>query len=415
MADPAAMTTLVPHSDHKKIEGVAVAKDFLSVFCRAGGLQGITSFKLDAGMPSSLGDPADLPFDEDAYSLFGASQGPFASPLLRYGYTSMTTPSTVVDVDLGTGEKVVKKVQPVLGGFDQARYETKRVWAKAADGTPVPVSLVWNKGVVKFDGSTPLLLDGYGAYEICNDPYFSSSRLSLLDRGFVFAVAHIRGGGEMGRMWYETGKYLDKRNTVTDFITCAEHLVATQVCHPKKVCIEGRSAGGITVGASVNMRPDLFCAAIAGVPFVDVVTTMLDDSIPLTITEWEEWGNPVTSSEYYNYMKSYSPIDNVEKKGYPNMLVTAGLHDPRVAYWEPSKWVAKLRDRKTDGNLLLFKCDLGAGDGDPTFSKSGRFDKLKEIALEHTSEKSVCQAAHGAGRPASPSGALPPEGAIAPR
>lgn len=274
--------------------------------------------------------------------------------------------------------RAIKKVQPVLGGFDPARYTTERLWAAAPDGVRVPISLVYRADLARRDGSDPFLLDGYGAYEVCNDPDFRSTRLSLLDRGVGFAIAHVRGGGEMGRRWYEAGKYLAKRNTFGDFIACAEHLVSAGYTRADRLCIEGRSAGGLTMGAVLNARPDLFHAAILGVPFVDCLTTMLDASIPLTVIEREEWGDP-REPAYYDYMKSYSPVDNVAAADYPHILVTAGLHDPRVGYWEPAKFVAAVRAARTNPRkLLLFKCDMGAGH----FSQSGRFDRLRERAVE---------------------------------
>lgn len=277
------------------------------------------------------------------------------------------------------GISVLKKIDSVLGGFDATKYVTERQWARASDGTLIPMSLVYRKDLVKLDGSDPLLLYGYGSYEACIDPSFKSSRLSLLDRGFIYVIAHIRGGGEMGRQWYENGKLLKKKNTFTDFIACAEHLIEKKFCSKERLCINGRSAGGLLIGGVLNMRPDLFKAAVAGVPFVDVVTTMLDPTIPLTTSEWEEWGDP-RKEEFYFYMKSYSPVDNVKVQNYPHILVTAGLNDPRVLYSEPAKFVAKLRDMKTDDNILLFKCELGAGH----FSKSGRFEKLQEDAFTYT-------------------------------
>lgn len=267
----------------------------------------------------------------------------------------------------------------VLGGFDATKYVTERQWARASDGTLIPMSLVYRKDLVKLDGSDPLLLYGYGSYEVCIDPSFKSSRLSLLDRGFIYVIAHIRGGGEMGRQWYENGKLLKKKNTFTDFIACAEHLIEKKFCSKERLCINGRSAGGLLIGGVLNMRPDLFKAAVARVPLVDVVTTMLDPTIPLTTSDWEEWGDP-RKEEFYFYMKSYSLVDNVKAQNYPHILVTAGLNDPRVLYSEPAKFVAKLRDMKTDDNILLFKCELGAGH----FSKSGRFEKLQEDAFTYT-------------------------------
>ncbi|KAE8660951.1 Prolyl oligopeptidase family protein isoform 2 [Hibiscus syriacus] len=289
---------------------------------------------------------------------------------------SLRTPPSVYEYDMNTEESVLKKTETVLVGFDASNYVTERKWAMASDGTQITISIVYHKNLVKLDGSDPMLLYGYGSYEISVDPDFDKARLSLLDHGFVFAIAHVRGGGEMGRQWYDNGKFLKKKNTFTDFITCAEFLIEQNYCSKKKLCIEGRSAGGMLMGAVLNMRPDLWKAVVAGVPFVDVVTTMLDPTIPLTTSEWEEWGDP-RKEEFYHYMKSYSPVDNVKAQNYPHILVTAGLHDPRVMYSEPAKFVAKLRDVKTDDNMLLFKCELGAGH----FSKSGRFERLQEDAM----------------------------------
>ncbi|PON87747.1 Peptidase S9A, prolyl oligopeptidase [Trema orientale] len=314
-------------------------------------------------------------FLDPTYSAY-PSESEFSSSILRFSYSSMKTPRSVYDYDMKTGISVLKKIEPVLGGFDVSRYVTERKWANAQDGTQIPLSIVYRKDLVKLDGSDPLLLYGYGSYEVCIDPSFQTARLSLLDRGFIYAIAHIRGGGEMGRRWYENGKLLKKKNTFTDFIACAEYLIAEKYCSKERLCINGRSAGGLLMGAVLNMRPDLFKAVVAGVPFVDVVTTMLDPTIPLTTAEWEEWGDP-RKEEFYFYMKSYSPVDNVKAQNYPHILVTAGLNDPRVMYSEPAKFVAKLREMKTDDNILLFKCELGAGH----FSKSGRFEKLQEDAF----------------------------------
>ncbi|PWZ16067.1 Protease 2 [Zea mays] len=302
----------------------------------------------------------------------------FHSSVLRFHYSSMRTPPSVYDYDMDSGVSVLKKIHTILGGFNASNYVTERKWAAAADGTQVPMSILYRNDLVKLDGSDPMLLYGYGSYEICIDPSFRGSRFSLVDRGFIYVIAHIRGGGEMGRKWYEDGKLLKKKNTFTDFIDCAEHLIKSKYCSREKLCINGRSAGGLLMGAVLNMRPDLFRAAVAGVPFVDVVTTMLDPTIPLTTAEWEEWGDP-RKEEFYYYMKSYSPVDNVMAQEYPNILVTAGLNDPRVMYSEPAKYVAKLRELKRDDNLVLFKCELGAGH----FSKSGRFEKLQEDAFTY--------------------------------
>jgi len=374
-----ATTVLLPHRKDVKIEHVSLCRNFLTMFERKKGLQVATVYALpaDGSPPASLQAGKEVAMDQAAYELEPGSQGDFDSDVLRVSVSSLATPITVMDVAMGSMAREVKKVQPVLGGFDQTKYSISRLWAPASDGTKIPISLVYRKDLAKLDGSDPLLLNGYGSYEVCNDPYFSSSRLSLIDRGFTFAIAHVRGGGEMGRYWYEDGKFLKKKNTFTDFIACAEFLVKEKYTSTDKLCIEGRSAGGLTMGAVLNMRPDLFQACIMGVPFVDVLTTMQDESIPLTVIEYEEWGNPA-DLEYYKYIGSYSPVDNIQAARYPNILITAGLHDPRVGYWEPAKFCAKLRETKTDSNLLLFKCDMGAGH----FSQSGRFDKLKEVAVE---------------------------------
>ncbi|KAI8527496.1 hypothetical protein RHMOL_Rhmol12G0080000 [Rhododendron molle] len=351
-----------------KIQEVQLFTDHLVVYEREMGLPRITVFDLPP-----VGEPLErfqggrhVDFIDPVYSL-DPSESQFSSSILRFSYGSLRTPCSVYDYDMNTGISVLKKIETVLGGFDALNYVTERQWATAPDGTQIPISIVYQKNLVKLDGSDPLLLYGYGSYEYCLDPSFKGSRLSLLDRGFIYAIAHIRGGGEMGRQWYENGKLSKKNNTFTDFIACAEYLIEKKYCTKEKLCIEGRSAGGLLIGAVLNMRPDLFKSAIAGVPFVDVLTTMLDPTIPLTTSEWEEWGDP-RKEELYFYMKSYSPVDNVKPQKYPAILVTAGLHDPRVMYSEPAKFVAKLRAMKTDDNLLLFKCEQGAGH----FSKSGR-------------------------------------------
>ncbi|UCG85872.1 MAG: S9 family peptidase [Gemmatimonadota bacterium] len=318
-----------------------------------------------------------LDFGEPAYWAGIGTNPNFDTPVLRYNYTSMTTPRSVFDYDMNTRESTLLKRDEVLGGFGPENYETERLWASAPDGTRVPISLVYRKGIEK-DGSNPLLLYGYGSYGASMDATFSSARLSLLDRGFVYAIAHVRGGQEMGRWWYEDGKLLQKKNTFTDFIACAEHLVDQQYTNESVLFAMGASAGGLLIGAVTNMRPDLFKGVVAGVPFVDVVTTMLDESIPLTTSEYDEWGNP-NEKEYYDYMLSYSPYDNIEAKDYPNLLVTTGLHDSQVQYWEPAKWVAKLRALKTDDNVILLKTNMEAGHG----GASGRFRRLRETALQY--------------------------------
>ena len=318
-----------------------------------------------------------LDFGEEVYVADFSVNPESDSRILRYSYSSMTTPASVIDFDMITKAKTVRKQQAVIGTFSAADYEAKRLWVPARDGKKVPVSLVYRKGFVA-DGNSPLLLYGYGSYGITIDPGFSSVRLSLLDRGFVYAIAHIRGGEELGREWYDDGKMLNKKNTFFDFIDCAEYLVKQKYTSNSKLFAMGGSAGGLLIGAVMNMRPDLFRGMIAAVPFVDVVTTMLDDSIPLTTGEYEEWGDP-NKKKYYQYMLSYSPYDNVESKEYPNLLVTTGLHDSQVQYWEPAKWVARLRDMKKDNNLLLFHINMEAGHG----GASGRFEAYKETALEY--------------------------------
>ncbi|KAL0363792.1 UNVERIFIED_CONTAM: Protease 2 [Sesamum angustifolium] len=362
-----ATTVILPHRPSVNIQEMQLFSDHLVVYERENGLPKITVYCLPAtGEPlGRLQGGKTVDFVDPIYSV-DPSESQFSSSILRFRYNSLRTPPSVYDYDMNSGISVLKKIDVVLGGFDSANYITERQWATAADGTQIPISIVYRKDLVKLDGSDALLLYGYGSYEVCIDPYFKASRLSLLDRGFIFAIAHVRGGGEMGRPWYENGKLLKKKNTFTDFIACAEYLVEKKYCSKEKLCIEGRSAGGLLIGAVINMRPDLFKAAVAGVPFVDVLTTMLDPTIPLTTSEWEEWGDP-RKEEFYFYMKSYSPVDNITAQNYPAILVTAGLNDTRVMYSEPAKFVAKLRDMKTDDNILLFKCELGAGH----FSKSG--------------------------------------------
>ncbi|MDI9879390.1 S9 family peptidase [Flectobacillus sp. LYT7W] len=318
-----------------------------------------------------------LNFGEPAYDA-GVGYNPnFDTDLLRFHYTSLTTPSSVFDYNMDTQEKTLMKEQEVLGVFNKEDYQTERLFATARDGVRVPISIVYKKGFKK-DGSQPLLQYAYGSYGYSIDPYFSAARLSLLDRGFAFAIAHIRGGQEMGRPWYENGKMLQKKNTFFDFIDVSEYLIQEKWTSKDKLFANGGSAGGLLMGAIINYRPDLYKGILAAVPFVDVVTTMLDETIPLTTGEWEEWGNP-KEKEYYDYMKSYSPYDNVVAQEYPNMLVTTGLHDSQVQYWEPVKWVAKLRELKTDNNILLMHCDMSTGHG----GASGRFQRFKEVARDY--------------------------------
>jgi len=362
---------VIPHRDDVLLEDIDIFKDYLVVSERKNGLRQIRIIY------QSDKTEHYLDFGEEAYLAYTTTNPEFDTELLRYGYTSLTTPNSTYDYNMTTKEKTLLKQQEVLGDFDPKNYHTERLYATADDSTKIPISLVYRKGLVK-DGNNPLLLYGYGSYGASMDASFRSDRLSLIDRGFVFAIAHIRGGQEMGRQWYEDGKLLKKKNTFTDFINCAEFLIAEKFTNPENLFVIGGSAGGLLIGAVVNMRPDLFKGVIAGVPWVDVVTTMLDESIPLTTAEYDEWGNP-NKKEYYDYMLSYSPYDNVEAKDYPNMFVTTGLHDSQVQYWEPAKWVAKLRDLKTDNNLLLLHTDMKAGHG----GKSGRFERYKLTAMEY--------------------------------
>ncbi len=312
---------------------------------------------------------------DSAYTAFAGSNPVYESSVMRFFYTSLNAPWSTVDFDMNTRERTIVKEQPVPGGYDRADYVTDRLWATSADGTRVPMSIVYRRDL-KAHGSNPALLYGYGAYELPSDPMFDAARLSLLDRGFVFAIAHVRGGGEMGRQWYEDGKFLCKTNTFDDFIACAVELIERGYTNPRQLAIRGRSAGGLLIGAVVNARPDLFACAVAQVPFVDVLTTMLDESIPLTVNEYEEWGDP-NDPEFYEYMKSYSPYDNVHRAAYPAMLVTAGLNDPRVPFWEPAKWVAKLRSMTLSARPIILKTDLGSGHSGP----SGRYQSWREEAF----------------------------------
>ncbi|MEO9063527.1 MAG: prolyl oligopeptidase family serine peptidase, partial [Burkholderiaceae bacterium] len=315
----------------------------------------------------------NIAFDEPAYSVHPSGNAEFRTTNLRFVYSSMTTPASTYDYDLQSRERVLKKRQPVPG-YDPTLYQSDRVTAKAVDGTEIPISLVWRRDRKK-NGPQPLMLYGYGSYGISIDPGFSQTRVSLLDRGVVFAVAHIRGGGDLGHSWYEAGKMAKKDTTFTDFITCAEELIARGWTTPQQLAIEGGSAGGLLMGVVVNRRPELFKAVIAEVPFVDVINTMLDETLPLTVGEFIEWGNPKLD-EQYAWMRAYSPYDNLRQGAFPAMLVRTGLNDTQVSYWEPSKYVAKIRSLKTDANPLLMKINLEVGHG----GASGRFDSLREIA-----------------------------------
>ena len=370
VGDRAAWQPLVPHDEHVFINDFELFADHYVIDERSEGLRRLRV------VPWSGGKSFHIDSTEPAYTTSLGANEEQQSDVLRYQYTSLTTPSSVFEVNMKTGEKKLLKQTPVLGDFDATNYVTERVWVVAKDGARVPVSLVYRRGTAK--ASAPLLQYGYGSYGASMDPAFRSSVLSLLDRGFVYAIAHIRGGEEMGRAWYETGKKLKKMNTFTDFIAVTEGLVAEGYGAKDKVFIEGGSAGGLLMGAVINLRPDLYRGVVAQVPFVDVVTTMLDESIPLTTNEFDEWGNP-KSKAYYRYMLSYSPYDNVERQAYPAMLVTTGLHDSQVQYFEPAKWVAKLRDVGTGSQPLLFKTNMEAGHG----GKSGRFQRLHEVAEEY--------------------------------
>lgn len=361
----------VAHRADVFLEGMTPFNDYLVLEERKNGLIGLRVMNLKENKEHYIN------FGEETYTAWSSTNPEPQSELFRYGYSSLTTPASVYDYNMKTGEKTLLKQDEVLGGFSPENYHAERIYAKAKDGRVIPVSLVYRKGTKK-DGSAPLLLYGYGSYGVSTDPYFNAARLSLLDRGFIYAIAHIRGGQELGREWYEDGKLLKKINTFTDFIACGEYLVKENYTSKGKLYASGGSAGGLLIGAVVNMAPDLFHGVIAAVPFVDVVTTMLDASIPLTTGEYDEWGNPEVK-EYYDYMLSYSPYDNVEKKNYPNMLVTTGLHDSQVQYWEPAKWVAKLREMKTDNNLLLLDTDMEAGHS----GTSGRFKRFRKTALEY--------------------------------
>lgn len=363
---------VLPHREETLLEGVEMFKDFLVVEERTAGL---TQLRIRAWDGSK---DEYIDFDDPAYLAYVGSNPDFDTQQLRYGYTSMTTPNTVYEMDMVTNERVQLKQQEVLGGkFDPANYVSERVMVEARDGAQVPVSIVYRKGTER-NGKNPFLLYGYGSYGASMDAGFSSTRLSLLDRGFVYAIAHIRGGQEMGRDWYENGKLFHKMNTFTDFIDCGRAMVDAGFTSSEHLYAMGGSAGGLLMGAVINMAPDLFNGVIAAVPFVDVINTMLDETIPLTTGEFDEWGNPKDKA-YFDYIMQYSPYDNVSAQNYPHMLVTTGYWDSQVQYWEPAKWVAKLRDFKTDDNLLLMHCNMETGHG----GASGRFKRFRETAMEY--------------------------------
>lgn len=364
-------TEVIAHREDVLLEDIEIFANYLVVDERSNGLNKIRI------MPWNGEEEYYLPFESETYTAYTSTNVDFETEILRYSYQSMTTPSSVIDFNMRTKEKDVKKEQQVLGGkFDKNNYTEERVWATAKDGTKIPISMVYRKELKK-DGSNPLLQYAYGSYGYSMDASFSSTRLSLLDRGFIFAIAHIRGGEDLGRQWYDDGKLLKKKNTFTDFIDCSHFLIEQKYTSPQHLYAEGGSAGGLLMGVVINTAPELYHGVIAQVPFVDVVTTMLDDTIPLTTGEYDEWGNP-NKKKYYEYMKSYSPYDNIEPKAYPNMYVSTGLHDSQVQYWEPAKWVAKLRVLKTDTNFLFLDTNMDAGHG----GASGRFEALKELAKE---------------------------------
>jgi oligopeptidase B len=377
LSDPSSSSwqEVIPARTGVTIEGVDSFEDHIVVYERERGLEKIC-IRDGSGAFSHY-----VEFPEPVYTFAATGNAEYKTNLLRFNYTSLVTPASVFDYDVHTRHRELKKQYQVRGGYDASEYQSERIFA-TSDGAEVPISLVYREGFER-NGASPLLLYGYGAYGHSIDPRFSSDRLSLLDRGFVFAIAHIRGGAELGEEWHDQGKLLQKKNTFTDFIACAEHLLAARYTSTERLAIMGGSAGGLLVGAVLNLRPELFHAAIAKVPFVDALNTMLDPTLPLTIAEYEEWGNP-EQEEFYRYIRSYSPYDNLAPREYPAMLVTAGLNDPRVSYWEPAKWVAKLRAlktdlRTTDSNVLLLKTDMGSGH----FGPSGRYEGIREVAFDY--------------------------------
>jgi oligopeptidase B len=360
------------HEPGRPIRGIQAYRDHLVVACRQHGLPQVMVLRLSDGEVHYISG-----VDEDDFAMSPRGGREFDTSTLRFAYTSLKTPAAVYDYDMATRERVLRKQQEIPSGFDGEEYETRRVWATARDNSRVPISILMRRGT-PVDGSALLYLYGYGSYGLNMDANFSISALSLVDRGFIFAIAHIRGGMEMGWDWYENGKLLNKRNTFNDFIDCAEYLVAEGYTARGRIAAAGGSAGGMLMGAVVNERPDLFGCVAAHVPFVDVLNTMLDDTLPLTTMEYNEWGNP-NDEEYYRYMRTYSPYDNVLEQDYPPMLVTAGISDPRVTYWEPAKWVAKLRTMRTDDKPLLLKTHMDSGHA----GASGRFERIKEVAEEY--------------------------------
>ncbi|WP_293872136.1 S9 family peptidase [Flavobacterium sp.] len=379
MKTPESKTTkenwaaVIAHREDVLLEDIDIFKDYLVVSERYNGLNRIRI------MPWSGKDEYYLPFDSETYMAYTSTNIDFDTEILRYGFQSLATPGSVIDFNMRTKTKTILKEQEVLGGkFDKNNYKEERIWATAKDGTKVPLSLIYRKGIKK-NGKNPLLLYAYGSYGVTMDCHFSSVRLSLLDRGFIYAIAHIRGGEDLGRVWYDDGKLLKKKNTFTDFIDCSQFLMDEKYTSMEHLYAEGGSAGGLLMGAIINMAPNLYNGVVVQVPFVDVVTTMLDETIPLTTGEYDEWGNP-NVKKYYNYMLCYSPYDNVVAQAYPNLYISTGLHDSQVQYWEPAKWVAKLRVLKTNTNQLYLDTNMEVGHG----GASGRFEALKEIAKEYS-------------------------------
>ncbi|MEB3979757.1 S9 family peptidase [Mycobacterium sp. 663a-19] len=374
VSDPAQQRTLIPHRDDVRLDGMDAFADHLVVSYRREALPRIQLWPI--GSDGDYGEPEEISFESELMSSGLAGNPNWKSPKLRIRAGSLVIPTRIYDLDLATGERVLLREQPVLGDYRPADYVERRDWVRADDGAMIPVSIVHRAGL---EFPAPTVLYGYGAYEICTDPSFSIARLSLLDRGMAFVIAHVRGGGEMGRLWYEHGKLLEKKNTFTDFIAVARHLVDSGLTRPRQLVALGGSAGGLLVGAVANLAPDLFAGILAQVPFVDPLTTILDPSLPLTVTEWDEWGNPLSDSEVYSYMKSYSPYENVESKRYPAILAMTSLNDTRVYYVEPAKWVAALRHANANGNPVLLKTQMAAGHG----GVSGRYRAWEETAFQY--------------------------------
>jgi oligopeptidase B len=369
-ADKSQWKEVIPHRDDARIDAIDLLKEYLLVERRINGLSEISI------IPLAGGETTIISFPEPVYTASLSGNPEYDATTFRYSYTSLNRPSTLYEYNITSGETVKLKEQEIPSGFNPEDYVVERLWAEAPDGVKVPMAIVYRKGL-KRDGSNPALLYSYGSYGNSSDVYFSASFYSLIDRGFVFGIAQIRGGSDLGEQWYEDGKLLKKKNSFTDFIACSEKLIADGYTSPDRLAAMGGSAGGLLMGAVVNMRPDLYQTIVAQVPFVDVVTTMLDETLPLTTGEYEEWGNP-NEAEYFNYMLSYSPYDNVEAKDYPNILITGGINDSQVLFHEPAKWTAKLRALKTDDNILLLRMNMDSGHGGAT----GRYDGIKDTAFE---------------------------------